>query len=213
MMATTDKEQESKSRRAIKLLREVIEVLEEDVAHEAAEVEHESGKVKKAYTAEQRKEVRRKKREEYGKGETFAVPGLDSYPLTKDGQPDEERVRAAWGYIHTAKDREKLGEERAKAAEKRIRAFAKKHFPEMQLEGGDETKKPEDMRKALGEVYVFPDEKAFPLTKSLQPDAELVQAAWRDIHGIRANHILGEQADVAERRIRFFAKQHGIALE
>ncbi len=211
-MPTTDKEQESRSRRAIELLCEVIKVLEEDVAHEAAEVDHEGGEVKKAYTAEQRKEVRRKKREEYGTKETFAVPGLDSYPLTKDGKPDEERVRAAWSYIHHPDNAAKLGDQ-AKAAERRIRAFAKKHFPEMELEGGDETKKDENMHKSVGEVYVFPGEKAFPLTKSLRPDAELVQAAWRDVHGIRANHILGEQADVAEHRIRFFAEKHGIALE
>jgi len=202
-MPTTDKEQESKSRRAIKLLRQVIEVLEADVEHEEAE-EH----VEKAYAPKERREVKRKKEEEYGEDETFAVPGLDSYPLTKDGKPDEERVRAAWGYIHTAKDRAKLGEEKAKAAEKRIRAFAKQHFPEMELEDAHE-----NMHKALGEVYVFPEARTWPLTKGLVPDEELVRAAWRDLHGTVANHVLGDQADIAERRIRYFAGKHGIALD
>lgn len=170
------------------------------------------GNVAKAYTEKQQKEVRDKKREEYGTKEYFAVPGLDSYPLTEHGKPSEERVRAAWGYIHQEDNRAKLGE-RAGEGVKRIRAFAHKHFPDMQLEGDQE----EETKKSMSrETFLFPegDAGAWQLTVGGKPDADLVRKAWNEVHSTKVNYLLGdENFAAAEERLTWYAQQHSIALE
>ena len=209
--ATDDAKQEQSSKRGLRGLREAAEALREDVAHERAE-----RRMSKSYDAEERKEVRRKKTEEYGKGEVFAVPSLRSYPLTKDGKPSEERTMAAWRYLSMPKNAEKLGD-KAGAARSRIRSFAKKHFGK-ELEGGEEAKKSmptEAAEPALptDEVYALQDRSLWPLTKGLQPDAALIQAAWQAVHSTRAQALLpDEDAAVAEARIAHFARHHKVSL-
>lgn len=152
---------------------------------------------------------RRKKAEKYGADEVFAVPSLDSYPLTKNHKPDAERVKAAWDYIHVAQNRQALGKD-AKRATARIRAFAAQHFPGLALEGGDETQK----SWATDEVYTFPAEQVWPLTERRQPSVELVQKAWADIHSARWEARLTDVAMVqAEGRIAAFAAAHQMALQ
>ena len=161
----------------------------------------------KGYTRQERQQVKQKKTAEYGRDEVFAVPRLRSYPLTKDRRPDAERVKAAWDYIHVAKNRAKLGEDAAKATA-RIRAFAHKHFPDMQLE--------EDTRKswATEEIYVFPAERIWPLTESRRPSAEAVQKAWQSLHSAQVEYRMPDQAmAVAEQRIALFAARHHLPLQ
>ena len=88
-----------------------------------------SMRVKKsdAYDEEERKEVRQKKTEEYGKDEYFAVPSLRSYPLTKNGKPSRKRVIDAWRYLQVQDNYDRLGKD-APSAARRIKEFAKKHF-------------------------------------------------------------------------------------
>lgn len=158
-----------------------------------------------AYDKAERKTVNKKKRELYGTKEVFAVPSLHSYPLTKDKKPDRERVQSAWDYIHVAKNRAKLGDEAAKATT-RIRAFAKKHFPDMALE---------DAKKswATDEVYVFPDVAVWPLTEGRAPSPELVQKSWSDLHSMRMEHLLTDAAMAqAEARVLVFAHQYQIPV-
>ena len=131
--STDDRQQEAEASEALRALRQVRGALESDVRHERAEERGE--RVRKSYDAEERRDVRRKKTEEYGKGEVFAVPSLRSYPLTKNGKPSRERVKAAWAYLHVGSNRAKIGEKAADAAERRIRAFAKRHFAGVELEG------------------------------------------------------------------------------
>lgn len=156
----------------------------------------------------QARATRRKKAAEYGPDEVFAVPRLDSYPLTKDHQPDRERVQAAWDYIHVAKNRRALGKDAARATA-RIRAFAHQHFPDMTLEGGDATHK----GWSTAEVFTFPAEAVWPLTEHRQPSAALVQKAWADIHSARWEARLTDAAMAqAEARIAAFAAAHQVAL-
>ena len=89
----------------------------------------EKARGERAYDAGERREVRREKTQRYGKGETFAVPSLRSYPLTKNGRPSRERTMAAWRYMSMPKNAAKLGDE-VGAAKRRIRAFARRHFGE-----------------------------------------------------------------------------------
>lgn len=157
------------------------------------------------YDKAERKAVKEHKRDEYGTHEVFAVPSLDSYPLTKDHKPDAERVKAAWDYIHVAKNRAKLGDEASKATA-RIRAFAHKHFPDMVLE----TQK----SWATDEVYVFPGEQVWPLTDRREPSVELVQKAWQDVHSARWEYLLSDEAMArAETRIVTFADAHHIPVQ
>lgn len=158
-----------------------------------------------AYDNAERKTVKNDKRGQYGTHEVFAVPSLDSYPLTKNKKPDRERVKAAWDYIHVADNRAKLGDEAAKATA-RIRAFAKKHFPDMALE---------DVKKswATDEVYVFPDVAVWPLTESRTPSPELVQKSWAEMHSMRLEHLMTDEAMAqAEARVLTFAHQHQIPV-
>jgi hypothetical protein len=158
-----------------------------------------------AYDKAERKTVKTKKTAEYGTHEVFAVPSLHSYPLTKNKQPSQERVKAAWDYIHVAQNRAKLGDDAAKATA-RIRAFAQKHFPDMALE---ETKK----SWATDEVYVFPDALVWPLTEGRQPSVEAVQKSWADIHSIQMEALLSDEGMArAEARVLAFAAQHQIPV-
>ncbi len=55
----------------------------------------------------------------------YADPGYQKdkkprYPLKKDGKYDEERIRAAWNYIHKAKNREPYTAKQLKFIENRI---------------------------------------------------------------------------------------------
>ena len=209
--ATDDAEQEQSSKRGLRGLKEAAEALREDVAHERSE-----RRMRKSYDAAERKDVRRKKTEEYGKSEVFAVPSLRSYPLTKDGRPSEERTMAAWRYINEAANAEKLGD-KAEAAKRRIRSFAKKHFGK-ELEGGEEAKKSMPAESAepplpTDEVYALQDRSLWPLTKGLQPNAALIGGAWRAVHSTRAQALLpDEDAAVAEARIAHFARHHKVSL-
>ncbi len=115
---SSDRQQEAEASEALQALRKV-----------------RGERVRKSYDAEERKDVRRKKTEEYGQGEVFAVPSLRSYPLTKNGKPSRERVKAAWAYLHVGSNRAKIGEKAADGAERRIRAFAKRYFSGVELEG------------------------------------------------------------------------------
>lgn len=212
--ATDDAAQQRASERGLRGLREAADALREDVAHERAE--RRGKRVEKAYTAEERKEVRRKKTEEYGKGEVFAVPSLRSYPLTEDGKPSEERTLAAWRYLNMPKNAAKLGD-KAEAARRRIRAFAKKHFGKELAEGGEEVSKSMAADKQQGlptdEVYALQERSLWPLTKGLQPDPLLVEGAWRAVHSVRAQALLSdEEAAVAATRIAHFARHHSIPL-
>lgn len=158
-----------------------------------------------AYDAAQRAQVKQDKQARYGH-EVFAVPALDSYPLTKHKKPDAERVRAAWDYIHVAANAAKLGGA-VKTAEARIRAFAHKHFPDMQLEA------PVRKSWAQDEVYVWPDEGLWPLTARQQPNEELVQKAWATLHSALWDYRLTDAGMAqAERRIAAFAAAHAMAL-
>ncbi len=209
--ATTDEQQERAAKEGRKGARAAARAREDDAKHEAAEM---GERVQKAYSKEQRHEVRRDKAQRYGK-EVFAVPRLDSYPLTKDGEPDEERTMAAWRYIHTEKDESKLPAAEAAKAKSRIRAFAKKHFGKELESGPEETKKALDTAANLptDEVYALQHRSLWPLTKALQPDAGLVRGAWRALHSTRAQSLLPEEdARVAEVRIRHFAEHHHIDL-
>jgi len=123
-MATSDKKQRKDSVRAIRKLRDAIVTLRHAVDHEDAEM----AARKARYSVAQQKRVRQAKRAEYGTHEYFAVPTLNSYPLTKHGVPNRSRVLAAWRYIHQAKNAAKLGDPMIEKAEKRIQRFAKKHF-------------------------------------------------------------------------------------
>lgn len=201
-MPTSDKAQRRLARSAVEKLRDVIEILDDDIQHETDEIRDAATK---SYTPKERREVKRDKHDRYGH-EVFAVPSLDSYPLTKHQKPDRERVKAAWDYIHVAKNRAKLGDEAAKATA-RIRAFAKKHFPDMVLE---------DVHKswATDEVYVFPDVQVWPLTDGHQPSPELVQKSWAEVHSARMEYLLTDEAMArAEARILTFAAQHQIPIK
>lgn len=101
---------------------------------EAAGIDLEA--LEKSRSKEEWKEVKERKAKEYA-GETFADPEHDSYPLTENGQPSEERVMAAWRYINEEKNASKYADGGA-AVKRRIRAFAKKHFGKDLQEGGDE---------------------------------------------------------------------------
>jgi hypothetical protein len=159
-----------------------------------------------AYDKTERHAVKQQKAERYGTHEVFAVPGLDSYPLTKDKKPDRERVQAAWDYIHVSKNAAKLGDDASKA-EARIRAFAKKHFPDMALEDAHKS-------WAVDEVYVFPDVQVWPLTEGHTPSAELVQKSWADMHSARMEYLLTDAAMAkAEARLLSFARQHQIPVQ
>lgn len=158
-----------------------------------------------SYTAAERRAMRRDKRDRYG-DEVYAVPTMDSYPLTKDKRPNRERVQAAWDYIHVAANRAKLGETTARRATARIRAFAHRHFPDMALE---------DTRKswAADEVYVFPDVRVWPLTEGRRPSAEAVQKAWAAVHSAQMEYRLTDAAMAqAEARIQTFAQQYAVPL-
>lgn len=160
----------------------------------------------KAYSAKEQKAIQRDKHDRYG-DEVYADPKLDAYPLTKDRKPDYERVKAAWDYVHVAKNREKLGEETAERVTARIRAFATKHFPKMALE---ETHK----SLATDEVYVFPVEGLWPLTEQRKPSVDRVQKAWQELHSARIEHVLPDHAMAqAEQRIALFAAQHDLPLQ
>ena len=55
----------------------------------------------------------------------FADPGLQPdgkprYPLAKDGELNEERIRAAWNYLHHSKDAAKYTPEQLEQIKKRI---------------------------------------------------------------------------------------------
>ena len=163
------------------------------------------------YTKEEREEVRRKKTDEYGGKEYFAVPSLRSYPLTKNGKPSKERTLAAWRYIHQEKNMAKLGEH-AESAISRIKAFAKKHF-DLELEAGDK-KAGSETKKSVKEVYLLPEISTWPITKGLKPDATLCNVAWQEMHLVKSQAILGDELlDLAERRLLWFADKHGIKLE
>ena len=158
-----------------------------------------------AYDQAERKTVTAKKTAEYGSHEVFAVPSLHSYPLTKEKKPSAERVKAAWDYIHVAKNRAKLGADAAKATA-RIRAFAHRHFPDMALE---EAKK----SWATDEVYVFPDAQVWPLTEGRHPSVEAVQKSWADMHSAQMEALLTEEGmGQAEARVLAFAAQHHIPV-
>ncbi len=233
--ATDDAEQERASERGLRGLQEAADALRDDVAHERAE--RRGKRVEKAYTAEERRDVRAKKTEEYGRGETFAVPSLRSYPLTDGGKPSEERTMAAWRYINVPENAAKLGEKGA-AAKRRIRAFAKKHFGK-DLEAGEEAKKAmaaetpaQDPALPADEVYALQDRSLWPMTKGLQPDAGLIRAAASALHeacdpysqrkvrlarasgaqDVRTATLTDEEAEVAAARIAHFARHHGIAI-
>lgn len=202
-MPTSDRTQRRLSQEAIAKLRDVIEILDDDITHEDDEIRRET---KKAYSATERHAVQRDKHARYG-DEVYAVPKLDSYPLTQDKKPSEERVRAAWDYIHVAKNREKLGEKTAAKATARIRAFAQKHFPDMALE---ETHK----SWAHDEVYIFPDVQVWPLTEGREPSPELVQKSWSEMHSARMEYLLTDAAMArAEARLLSFARQHQIPVK
>lgn len=204
-MPTSDRRPRDLSREAIRKLREVLTVLEDDVAHEEAEQAEDA--TRKAYDAAERRAVKRAKAARYGK-EVFAVPALASYPLTKDRKPDAERVRAAWDYIHVAANRAKLGEPTARQAEARIRAFAHRHFPDMALEADDTRKS-----WATDEVYVFPAERVWPLTDRRTPSVAAVQKAWQEVHSARWEYLLTDDAMArAEARILAFAAQHQLPV-
>jgi hypothetical protein len=102
-----------------------------------AEGQNSAPVMEEARSAEDWAKVKDKKESEYGGSETFADPAHHSYPLTKDGKPSQERVRAAWSYIHHPKNSAKYGDGGA-GVKKRIASFARKHFPDMNLEGHDE---------------------------------------------------------------------------
>ncbi len=161
-----------------------------------------------AYDKKEREEVKQKKTEEYGKKEVFAVPSLRSYPLTKGGKPSEERTMAAWRYIHQEGNSEKLGEDAA-TAKKRIKAFAKKHFGK-ELESSGE----KEVEKSLQtEKFLLPEYSLWPVTKSLQPDAELCNQAWQVLHMQKSLVLLGaENVDLAEQRLLAYSEKHGIQL-
>lgn len=161
------------------------------------------------YDKQEREEVKQKKTEKYGKNEVFAVPALRSYPLTKDGQPSEERTMSAWRYLHEKRDEHKLTDEEFKEAEDKIQAFAKKHFKKKLT-----SKK--EMKKSLpSEVFLLPEcNNLWPVTKGLQPNPELCNQAWQVIHMTRTQVILGSQnVDKAEARLIAFAGQHNIKLD
>lgn len=128
VMPTSDKDSEA-DLRAIRKLRHAIVTLRHTVDRDDAALAR-----KGRYTAAERRHVRAEKRREYGTDEVFAVPNVNAYPLTQDGRPDEERVRAAWSYIHQRKNAGKLGDAETRTAEEKIRRFAKKHFPKLVLE-------------------------------------------------------------------------------
>jgi hypothetical protein len=202
-MATTDREQRRRAQAALAKLREVMAVLADDIAHEEEELQ---APTHKAYTAAQRRTLKRAKQDRYGH-EVFAVPALASYPLTTHRRPDRARVQAAWDYIHVAKNREKLGDTEAAKATARIRAFARRHFPDMVLE------EPTTKSLALDEVYVFPANGLWPLTDHCQPSAERVQKAWQDVHSALWEARLSDRDMArAETRISLFAAQHGVPL-
>jgi len=159
-----------------------------------------------AYDRAERAAVRRQKAAAYGTHEVFAVPALNSYPLTKDRRPDRTRVQAAWDYLHVAANRTKLGEPVAAAAERRIRAFARAHFPDLALAGAATHK-----GWATDEVYLAPDLKAWPLTYRRQPDAGLLQKAWADVHSVQWEARLDDAA-FAEAEQRLLAWAHAQAL-
>lgn len=210
------------------LIDELERILRENYLHEARELK-EADLVAKAYSPKEAAAVRRKKTEEYGTEETFAVPKLRSYPLTKHGKPDAERVLAAWRYLHQRRNREKLSDAVAKQAEARIRRFAAKHFPDIHLadkKEGSPTSKPakkstasarrpaRSLRKALPpEVYVFPELRQWPLTKGRLPNERLIQKAWKELHSPHAQAALGDALiDQAEMRVEAFATLHHIEL-
>ena len=158
-----------------------------------------------AYDKAARAAVRAKKTDEYGAHEVFAVPALRSYPLTDHKKPSAERVRAAWDYIHQDKNRAKLGAAAAPAVA-RIRAFARRHFPDMALEG---------LHKgwATDEVYLSPADRAWPLTHGRVPDAGLLQKAWADLHSVQWEARLDDAAMAeAERRLQAWATAHQLPL-
>ncbi len=79
------------------------------------------------------KTTTKRKESEYGSDETFADPAHHSYPLTRDGKPSHERTVAAWDYIHQKKNAKRYPDGGA-AVKQRIASFARKHFPDMNLE-------------------------------------------------------------------------------
>ncbi|WP_304459064.1 DUF6582 domain-containing protein [Alicyclobacillus sendaiensis] len=136
--STSDREQLRESKEALRKLREVIEALEDDIEHEEEELEER--RIEKSRSPKQWREVKRRKREEYGTGETFADPAHNSYPLTKNGKPSRERTLAAWRYINQEKNASKYSEEQLRRVKARIKRFAKQHF-DLELQDGEETKK------------------------------------------------------------------------
>lgn len=142
-MATSDRQQRDASLDAIKKLRRVLHVLQQSAAHETAEMHD-----KARYTRAERQEIRREKHAEYGR-EYFAVPELSAYPLTKRGRPNRERFLAAWRYIHQRRNAGKLGDRDAERAEQRMRAFAKKHFPDLALEDAQKARTVEELLRGM----------------------------------------------------------------
>lgn len=162
-----------------------------------------------AYDKKEREEVKQKKTEKYGKKEVFAVPALNSYPLTEDSKPSEERTMAAWKYLHEKRDEHKLTGEEFKTAESHIHSFAKKHFGK-ELESPGE----KEVEKSLQtEKFLLPEYSLWPVTKSLQPDAELCNQAWQVLHMQKSLVLLGaENVDLAEQRLIAYSEKHGIQL-
>jgi len=72
-------------------------------------------------------EVKKDKKAKYGK-EIYADKEHDSYPLTKDGKPSEERTMAAWRYINETKDAKEYSASKVSSMKAKIRRFAKEHF-------------------------------------------------------------------------------------
>lgn len=167
-----------------------------------------------AYDKKEREEVKQKKTEKYGKGEVFAVPALRSYPLTKDGKPNEERTMAAWKYLHQSRNEHKLTGEEFRTAESRIRSFAKKHFGK-ELEASDDRKEVEkSLQTQPTEKCLLPEFSLWPVTKGFKPDAELCNQAWQVIHMQKSLVLLGaENVDLAERRLLAYTQKYGIQLD
>lgn len=164
-----------------------------------------------AYNKEERKGVKQRKTEKYGKGEVFAVPALDSYPLTENKKPSEERTIAAWKYLHQGKNEHKLTGKELETAEKRIRHFAKYHFGKDLTSAEDE----KETKKSLQtEVFLLPEFSLWPVTKGLQPNPELCQQAWQVLHMTKSHVMLGtDNVDKAEERLIAYSRKHGIKLD
>lgn len=134
----------------------------ESAEKRAADEAKREDEMEKAREAEDEEKADKAKDGEYGshKEAGYADPGYQDdgrprYPLKNDGKLSKERIRAAWNYIHMAKNREKYTASEVKRIEGRIvRAWKEAIDPKGPPEAEEKTDKTEktaapDIQKGL----------------------------------------------------------------